>query len=106
MRITLVQSGGFAGLQRAHSIDTATLPDEERRSLEQLVERAGFFALPGDPPSAGVQRDRLVFSLTVEQTGRSHTVHVREDAVPPSLAPLVGRLRSGGKQAPGSGGRT
>lgn len=40
MRIGLLRSGGFSGITFRREIDTAKLPAEQRRQIEQLAARA------------------------------------------------------------------
>jgi hypothetical protein len=88
MRVTLVRSGGFAGLQRTAAVDGAALPQAERDQLNALVGGARFFALPATLSAPAP--DRFRYRVTVEEDGgRSHTVVVDEGAMPESLRALV-----------------
>ena len=40
MRIGLLRSGGFSGIAFRREIDTARLPPDQRRQIEQLAARA------------------------------------------------------------------
>jgi hypothetical protein len=88
MHLTLVRSGGFAGVQRTAAVDGAALPPAERDALHALVAGAAFFALPAALPAPAP--DRFRYRLTVEEDdGRSHTVVADEAAMPEALRELV-----------------
>ncbi len=87
MRVTLVRSGGFAGLRRTTAIDGAALGPADADALRALVDGARFFALPAAMPAP--QPDRFQYRLTVEEGGRSHTVVVDEAALGAELGALV-----------------
>jgi hypothetical protein len=96
MRVTLVRSGGFAGLQRTAAVDGAALPQAERDQLDALVAGAGLHALPPTPPAPAP--DRFRYRLTVEDDGgRVRTVVVDEAALTDRLRALVAWLEARGK---------
>jgi hypothetical protein len=86
------RTGGFAGIRLATSVDTADLPEEEARALEEKIQAARFFEQPGQMRSAGNEPDRFQYKITVEQAGKSHTVEVGETSMPEDLQPLVEHL--------------
>ena len=100
MKVRFIQSGGFAGLRRAAALDSDALPPQQKRDIETLVERAGFFELPDkiEAPTPGA--DRFQYRLTVESGGRQHTVQVGDGAVPPRLEPLLEKLRAAAQPEP------
>ena len=90
MRISFERTGGFAGISRTTTVDTANLPTDEANQLPQLLEAANFYNLPANitaPPST--QPDRFQYTLSVEDKDRSHTVTVSEAALPGTLRPLI-----------------
>jgi hypothetical protein len=96
MRVTLVRSGGFAGLQRTAAVDGAALPQAERHELDALVAGAGFHALP--PTLSAPAPDRFRYRLTVEDdAGRVHTVVVDEAAMTDRLRALVAWVEARGR---------
>jgi hypothetical protein len=88
MRVTLEQSGGFAGLMIMRTIDTQDLSPTETQQLEQLVKESDFFQLNSVTNYAS-QADRFAYQLTIEQDGRSHSVQVSEENIPAQLRPLM-----------------
>ncbi|MEU3773259.1 protealysin inhibitor emfourin [Streptomyces sp. NPDC032472] len=69
MRILVVRTGGFAGIERRAEVDTSGRPDEDEwRALAQLALR------PAAPPSAAARvRDGFSYRITVD--GRTVTCH-------------------------------
>jgi hypothetical protein len=92
MRIEFTRSGGFGGLRVAKVLNTDEMPEEEALALKELVKSAEFFDLPESLRSRGA--DKVQYDITIESDGRIHTVKADEDAIPPSLVPLVKRLES------------
>ena len=92
VRIDFQRSGGFAGLTFGTSVDTASLPPEEARQIEDMVQQADFFALPQTVSGPPVGADRFQYDITVTRGDTSHSVSVGESAVPPTLRPLLDRL--------------
>jgi hypothetical protein len=89
MRISFERTGGFAGISKKTTVDTATLPPSEAQELPRLVEAADLFKLPERITSPNPQSDRFQYRLTVEDNGRQHTVTVSEAALPGTLRPLI-----------------
>jgi hypothetical protein len=80
MRIECTQGGGlgyFPGLNKAVTIDVDRLDAGEAEELKRLVEAAHFFGLPSaiGAPARGAA-DYQYYVLTVEDSGRRHTVRV------------------------------
>ena len=99
MKVTLVQSGGFAGLRVGKIADTDGLPAGDGEELRDLVEAAGFFDLPeriGFPPK---HADRFQYRIGVEDGGRQKTVLVSEEALTDQLKALVRWLQASGTDA-------
>jgi hypothetical protein len=89
MRISFQRTGGFAGITKNKTVDTATLSPNEADVLPRLVEAADLFKLPEQITSANPQSDRFQYKLTVEDHGKQHTVTVSESAMPGTLRPLI-----------------
>jgi len=92
MIIHLVRTGGFGGMRREVRIETGSLPSREREPLERLVGEAEFFSLPGKFPRPRRGADYFLYSLTVEDGERRHTVEVAQPSLPQGLRPLVREL--------------
>ncbi len=88
MRVTLEQSGGFAGLMITKTIDTHDLSPTEAQQLEQWVKDSNFFQLTSIV-EASPQSDRFGYVLSVEENGRSHSIEMSETNVPEKVRLLI-----------------
>ena len=102
MRITFMQSGGFAGMLKGCTIEAADLAPEERQELESLVAASGLSESFEQFSSAG--RDLRQYEIVIEQHATVQRMACDDRSVPeavrPLLAFLVARARS---QPPGAG---
>ena len=94
MRISFERTGGFAGISRTTSVDTANLPTHEANELPQLLEAANFYNLPANITAPPTQPDRFQYTLTVEDKDQTHTVTVSEAALPGTLRPVIEWLKN------------
>ncbi|HMA04955.1 MAG TPA: protealysin inhibitor emfourin [Methanomicrobiales archaeon] len=92
MIIHLVRSGGFGGIRREVRIETLSLTREEREPLERMVGETGFFTLPEKFPRPARGADFFIYTITVDDGNRRHTVEVAQPSVPEGLRPLVREL--------------
>ncbi|MGG6264459.1 protealysin inhibitor emfourin [Leptolyngbya sp. AN03gr2] len=88
MRVTLEQSGGFAGLMITKSIDTQDLSPSEAQQLENLVKSSNFFQL-NSIVEASPQPDRFGYTLMIEMNGRSHSIDLSETNMPEKVRPIA-----------------
>lgn len=99
MKVTLVQSGGFAGLRVGKIADGDALPAGDAEKLKDLVQAAGFFDLDeriGLPPK---HADRFQYRIGVEDGDRQKSVLVAEEALTEPLKALVRWLQASGTDA-------
>lgn len=93
MHVTLVRTGGLAGLRRETQVDASQLAPEEAAALREAAKRL----LNGKPrrrtAPARPDRDRFHYDLTVEDAGSSRTITFAEGQEPPGLGPLLAILR-------------
>lgn len=92
MRIELRRTGGFAGLTREVSLDTADLAREQATELEGMAAEADLPAISAGRPSPSRGVDRFTYDLTVEDGEQRHQVQVGDGAIPATLKPLLDRL--------------
>ncbi len=92
MRIEFVRSGGFAGISLTARVDSEKLAPDESATLEQKINEAGFFDLPGQIKPASPGADMFEYSVTISLPPRTHTVIVSETVVPERLRPLLDHL--------------
>jgi hypothetical protein len=94
MHIRLSTDGGFAYLPRQPiNVDLDSLPADESAALQQLVENAGFFALP-EKCAAQSGGDMREFTIEVDNGEQCHTVTVPETEASPALIELIDRLQA------------
>ena len=102
MKITFLQSGGFAGMLKGCTIDTIDLAADQRQELESLVAASGFSESCEQFSSAG--RDLRQYEIVIEQHATVQRIVCDDRSVPdaarPLLAFLVARARP---QPPGAG---
>ena len=102
MKITFLQSGGFAGMLKGCTIDAADLAPDDRQELESLVAASGLSESFEQFSSAG--RDLRQYEIGIEQHATVQRIVCDDRSVPdaarPLLAFLVARARP---QPPGAG---
>jgi hypothetical protein len=99
MLIDFSSSGGFANLALAYRVDTNTLPEEQAKELESLVESSEVFNLEQDdttpqPEAAAGPPDVIAYRLTVSDGGRQRTIWFNDVNAPASVRPLLTKLRT------------
>ncbi|GAB4141802.1 MAG: hypothetical protein Fur0046_17940 [Cyanobacteria bacterium J069] len=95
MRIDFKSSGGFANLRLAYTVDTHTLRPGDASELEALIEQskvmemqpAQVAATTAGPP------DVMTYSLELQEGDRHQSLTVTDLTAPPTLQPLLARLR-------------
>lgn len=90
LRIEFQRSGGFAGLIMGTKVDTATLPPQEARVFEQLVESLEKSGA-GDSPPPG-KPDRFQYELTITRGKQSRRFQLAEQELTPEARELVNLL--------------
>ena len=94
--MSLVRTGGFAGLRRAGELDTADLGDADAAEVAALVDSL-VAALDAPPGTAGRPRgaDRFHYEVTVDGGGGPPRVLSVADAdLAPDVRGLLGRLEA------------
>ena len=102
MRIEFKTEGGFAhfpGLSKPVVIETDQLPQEESTELEQLVQKARFFDLPGkvNVPRKGAA-DYSQYTITIQMGKQSHTIKLVDPVDDTNLNELINFLRKKTKE--------
>ena len=78
MRILVERSGGFAGIKKQATVDSAALSAEESAEFDRLAQAAGVFDLPASPRSSPRGADAFQYNLTIETPERRHSAEVRD----------------------------
>ncbi|HEY9246074.1 MAG TPA: protealysin inhibitor emfourin [Candidatus Methanoperedens sp.] len=94
MLIQLERTGGFGGIRKKIILDTGSLPPEEAKKFQELVETAGFFGLPSGSRTQPKGQDRFQYRLSVETGKKKHSVEMGESSVPSALRPLLKSLEA------------
>src|SRR2546430_8943278 len=94
MKIYFERSGGFTGIPISMTIDIASLPSEEARIIQNLIEDSHFFELPTTPnkTSRAGAADYFQYQITIEDSTRKHTVKSDDISIDPKLKLLVNLL--------------
>lgn len=83
MKISVKQSGGFAGLtEKIADLDTAQMDVTSAQHVEQAVQNLGFFNLPNTISGGGIGADFFQYEITVTEGERQHTVIFHDDDTP------------------------
>jgi hypothetical protein len=95
MKIHFERTGGFAGMVSSTTVDTSSLPSDEARKVEDLVQQAN---IPSNSPATEnlPQRgaaDYFTYQITIEsEEGTKDTVECTDVAMSPSIKPLLDYL--------------
>ena len=95
MRIQYKVDGGIAYLPDLYqplTVDTNDLSIEEADKLQRLIEAADFFNLPAVSPPPRGATDYFQYTISVIDSGRTHTVRVTDPIANPHLRALVDYL--------------
>ena len=98
MRISFERSGGFAGITAKTTVDEKDLAPDEAQKLRQLVEGADFFNLSKKNMPRSSRPDRFQYELSLEESGRQHTMTMSEESMPLKLRPLINWLMEKARQ--------
>jgi hypothetical protein len=96
MQIDFASSGGFANLQLNYQIDSSSLPEEQSKELESLVESSGVFNLKQDDVNSNTaigRADVITYRLTLSDGSRQTTLWMNDVTAPASVRPLLAHLR-------------
>jgi hypothetical protein len=91
-RIKYERTGGFAGIRLAANIEMDKLPDDQKRSLLELLDDLDFEELPENLSGTTNMADGFVYSITIESKKRRHTVVTGESAMPEKMQSLIEML--------------
>ena len=91
MYISYERTGGFAGMRLAVSVESGSLPAADADALQKLVKAADFFNLTDAQPARAIP-DGFQYTISVEDGGKQHTLHLHDGAIPDKLQPLLDDL--------------
>jgi hypothetical protein len=96
MQIDFASSGGFANLQLNYRGETNTMPEDQAKELERLIESSGVFDLEQDDvnPNVTVGRaDVISYRITLSEGTRQTTLWLNDVTAPAFVRPLLAYLR-------------
>ena len=96
MHLTLVRSGGLAGLDMVASLDSSDLPEEQQGLVTELLTTG-----PPTTPDASERggADQFSYQLEIHQGDRTFRHHWEERDVPEAVRPLLAALVHAAKPA-------
>jgi hypothetical protein len=87
-RIKFERTGGFAGIRIAADIEPDNLPEEQARTLLELLDDMDFNELPKQLMS-NQGADQFTYSITVETSKWQHTVVTGDTSAPEKMHELL-----------------
>jgi len=96
MQIDFASSGGFTNLELTYRADTNTMPEEQAKELERLIESSGAFDLQQndmDSNTAIGRADVISYRLSLSEGARQTTLWFNDITAPATLRPLLALLR-------------
>lgn len=87
-RIKFERSGGFAGMRIATDLKLEDLPDEQAKSIVELLDDMDFSELPERMLDESGP-DQFTYTITVETKRGKHTVVTGESSAPEKMQELL-----------------
>jgi hypothetical protein len=94
MKIEIRTSGGFGGIavKSVKTVDTGTLPSEDRPAVETMFSAGHLEQLSGAEAPGGAA-DMAAYSVTVTgDDGERRTFEIPENAIPPEMLDVIDRF--------------
>ena len=98
MKVEFTQSGGFAGLMRHCTLDTATMSPDEAAALESLVRQAKLSSSREHVSSSG--RDLEEYQIAIHDGAKTVTVVHDQSTLTADGKALVGYLKKCARPGP------
>ena len=98
MKITFLQSGGFAGMLKGCTIDATDLAPDQRQELESLVAASGLGESFDRFSETG--RDLRQYEIVIEQDATVRRIVCDDHSVPEATRPLVAFLAARARPQP------
>jgi hypothetical protein len=99
MRVKFLQSGGVVGAARGVELESARMPADEARELQQLVHASGILESGEFLSAAG--RDLRLYEIQIESGAGIIAVTFDDHTLPEQARPLVSFLRRNAKPQEG-----
>ena len=88
-RIKFERTGGFAGLRIAKDLKMDDLPDEQARTLSEILNDLEFEELPEQMLNDSNMPDQFTYTITVETKKWEHTVTTGDTSGPEKMQELL-----------------
>jgi hypothetical protein len=88
-RIKFERTGGFAGLRIARDLKLDDLPDEQARTIAELLDDMDFRELPEKMMEESNMADQFTYTITVETNKWEHTVVTGDSSAPEKMQELL-----------------
>ena len=88
-RIKYERTGGFAGMRITADFQPDDLPDEQARTLMDLLDDLDFDELPEHLTGNSSMPDQFTYKITVETKEGEHTVITGDASAPEKMQELV-----------------
>lgn len=93
-----MRSGGIAGVTLRRSLDTASLPPDGRRAVDEALAACDLDALAGRATGPASGADRFRYALTIDAGDRRRDIALAEPDVPDALRPVLEIVISEGRR--------
>ena len=88
-RIKYERTGGFTGIRFSADFQPGDLPDEQARTLMDLLDEMDFDELPEHLTGGSAHPDQFTYTITVETVEGEHTVVVGDASAPVEMQELL-----------------
>ena len=88
-RIKYERTGGFTGIRFSADFQPDDLPDEQARTLLDLLDEMDFNELPEDLTGHSSHPDQFMYTITVETVQGEHTIVVGDVSAPEEMQQLL-----------------
>jgi hypothetical protein len=87
-RIKFERTGGFAGIRIATDVKLEDLPEEQARTIKELLDDLDFDELPEQMLDESVP-DQFTYQITVESDKGEHTIVTGDSSAPEEMQELL-----------------
>jgi hypothetical protein len=88
-RIKFERTGGFAGMRVAADLKMDDLPEEQAKSITELLDDLDFEELPQQMTNNSGMPDQFTYTITVETKKGEHTVVTGDVSAPEKMQELL-----------------
>jgi hypothetical protein len=96
MQIDFASSGGVSNQELVFVADTATLPEQQAKELERLIESSKVFEIEQSDANPGVtvgRADVITYRVSLSDGERQTTLWLNDVTAPVAMRPLLAFLQ-------------